>query len=199
MNIFFITSLIISGYVVVTTRSQSSCASTGTHIGALTSSGGSVSSVQCNAQNLTIFFESSFYSHSCAAGKNFTVKSPISTCSDSPYPISTGQLHFDINNCLVAKSNLTEELLFQVEFEVSDSYEHVVNGLVIDQGTSYSSWTINCTFDRVKEVEVNQSVYFTPVIEQFDKEVEADFEIQMLAYDYYKQCEKRGKSENCEK
>ena len=60
---------------------------------------------------------------------------------------------------------------------------------MIDEGTSYSKWNVNCTYDRNIDVDQNNSSQFTvdfyPDAEEFELVVEEEFELQIQAFDFY--------------
>ena len=57
-----------------------------------------------------------------------------------------------------------------------------LNGLILNEGQGTTKWDVSCTFDRIKQVEVENSVEFSKQDEEFATNVDQDFEIQMQTF-----------------
>ena len=93
-------------------------------------------------------------------------------------------IEYGFDDCLVEKTSNSTDLTFNLDFELETSIPGAsVPGLILNGGGRTSEWSVSCTYDRINEVQANNSVSVSPpVIEEFVVDVAQEFTIQMETF-----------------
>ena len=166
-----------------------------------------VKNVTCDAEKVTVNFDDQFYQSPCLKGREFTddvktfffkpvlsgnIFSQLRPIVGTPNLKSCPQqkiyanaaIEYGFDDCQVKKVSNSTDLIFNLEFELETSISGAnVVGLVLNGGVRTSKWSVSCTYDRINEVEANNSVSVSPpVIEEFVVDVAQEFTIQMETF-----------------
>jgi hypothetical protein len=147
-----------------------------------------IQSVNCDAEELSIYFSPDFASHSCLASTNFTVGGEgilNGSCTQRIVPVNLATIYVDIDDCVIAKTTTTEDLIFELEFDIDFGNEVSVSGLIVSDNRGTAKWTTTCTFDRIKEVNSNYTVsssFLPPAEIQDNSAVTQEFKLKMEVF-----------------
>lgn len=175
-NCFFL----LLGILRTTESSQLICNSTSTYNELLENM--KVKNVTCNAEKVTVNFNDEFYSSPCLG--QFTVGKPNVTSCPQQTINTTAAIEYLFDDCLVEKTSNSTDLNFNLDFEIETSILSAsVPGLILNAEPQTSKWSVSCSYDRINEVQTNNSVSESPpVIEEFVVDVAQEFTIQMETF-----------------